>query len=68
MVSNIPASRIADVKQSIFLPLSAAVKELKFTLEIDVTSEEGISPATLEHKIKETIRQIGAQVHEEIVE
>ena len=38
---------------------------MKFTLEIDVTSEEGVPKATLENKIKETIRQIGAKLEDE---
>ena len=37
-------------------------------LEIDVESAEGLTEATLEHKIKETIRQIGAWVVEEETE
>lgn len=66
VVSGIPASRIADVNRGIFIPLSSSVDGLTFTMEIDVSSEEGISKETLENKIKETIRQIGARVeHEE---
>jgi hypothetical protein len=65
VVADIPASRIADVNRGIFMPLSSSVKDLKFTLEIDVTSEEGITQATLENKIKETIRQIGANLRHE---
>lgn len=50
------------------MPLSAAVAGgLKFKLEIDITSSEGISPAILENQIKETIRQIGATIDEERV-
>ena len=47
---------------------SAAVGDFTFTLEIDVSAMEGITQATLENKIKETIRQIGARVVEEGVE
>jgi hypothetical protein len=68
IVEGIPAGKIADVNRGILLPLSSLVKEMKFTLEIDVTSDEGISLATLENKIKETIRQIGARVREERLE
>ena len=35
------------------MPLSSLVKDIKFTLEIDVTREEGVPQATLENKIKE---------------
>ncbi len=48
------------------MPLSnLADGSLTFTLELDVSSTEGIPQATLEHKIKEIIRQIGARVVEE---
>jgi hypothetical protein len=68
VISDIPAGRIADVNRGIFMPLSAAVAGgLKFKLEIDITSSEGISPAILENQIKETIRQIGATIDEERV-
>jgi hypothetical protein len=66
VISDIPASRIADVNRGIFMPLSAASdRPLTFTLTIEVHSEEGITPATLENKVKETIRQIGARVEVE---
>jgi hypothetical protein len=64
-VSDIPASKIADVYRGILLPLNRAVGDFKFTIEIDVSSAEGISQATLENQIKETIRQIGGRVVEE---
>ncbi|MBN1814375.1 MAG: ATP-binding protein [Anaerolineae bacterium] len=68
VVADVPASKIADVNRGILLPISAAVGDFTFTLEIDVESAEGITPATLETKIKETIRQIGARVVEEETE
>ncbi len=68
VINDIPAGKIADVNRGVLLPLSSLVKELKFTLEIDVTSEEGVPKATLENKIKETIRQIGANLSDETLE
>ncbi|MEA3341928.1 MAG: hypothetical protein U9R15_18350, partial [Chloroflexota bacterium] len=68
VVADVPVSRIADVNRGVFMPLSAAAGEITFTMEIDVSSEEGVSEATLEHKVKETIRQIGARIVEETVE
>ena len=66
VISGVPASRIADVNRGIFIPLSNVVDgSLTFTLELDVTSQEGITQDTLENKIKETVRQIGAEVREE---
>lgn len=68
VITGIPASKIADVNRGVLLPLSSLVKDMKFTLEIDVTGEEGVPKATLENKIKETIRQIGASLREEDLE
>lgn len=69
IVTGIPASKIADVNRSIFLPLSnLADGGLTFTLELEVTSTEGIPQPTLEHTIKETIRQIGARIVQEALE
>jgi hypothetical protein len=68
VVADIPTSKIADVNRGVFMPLSSAAGEVTFTMEIDVTSEDGISEATLENKIKETIRQIGANLRDETLE
>jgi hypothetical protein len=68
VVKDIPTGKIADVNRGILMPLSAVVGEFKFTLEIDISSAEGISRATLENKVKETIRQIGATLHDERAE
>jgi hypothetical protein len=62
VVSDVPASKIADVNRGILMPISAAAGDFRFTLEIDVSSAEGMTQATLENKIKETIRQIGARL------
>jgi hypothetical protein len=68
VIDDIPAGKIADINRGVLLPLSSLVKDMRFTLEIDVTSEEGVPKATLENKIKETIRQIGASVREEEIQ
>jgi adenine-specific DNA methylase len=65
VVSGIPASKIADVNRGILLPLSRSVGDFKFTIELDVTSEDGLAESVLENQIKETIRQIGGQVERE---
>jgi hypothetical protein len=66
VIGDIPASRIADVNRGIFMPLSTASdRPLTFTMTIEVHSEEGVTPATLENKVKETVRQIGARIVEE---
>jgi hypothetical protein len=42
--------------------------DFKFTIQIVVSSEEGITLATLENQIKETIWQIGGRLVEERLE
>ncbi len=66
VIADVAAGKIADVNRGIFLPLSnLADGGLTFTMEIDVTSADGIPARTLEQTIKETVRQIGARVTEE---
>jgi hypothetical protein len=66
VIADVPAGKIGDVNRGIFLPLSNRVDGgLRFTLELDVTSAEGIPERTLEQTIKETVRQIGARIEEE---
>jgi hypothetical protein len=42
------------------LPFNRTVGDFKFTLEVDVNSEEGISEGALENRIRKRLRQIGA--------
>ena len=66
VVSSMQASKIADINRGIFMPLAQLVDGgLTFTLTLDVSSTEGITRDLLDSKIKETIRQIGAQIEEE---
>jgi len=68
VIADIPASRIADVHRGILMPITQAVGDFTFTLEVQVSDEEGISQATLENTVKETIRQIGARIVDERLE
>jgi hypothetical protein len=68
VISGVPASKIADVNRGILMPLNRAMGDFTFTIEIDVSGEGGLSASTLEQKIKETVRQIGAQLRDVEVE
>lgn len=68
VVSGILASKIADIKRGVLIPLSRSVGDFSLTIEIDVSSTDGISETTLENQIKETIRQIGAHIDTEKLE
>jgi len=67
-VTDVPISKIADLNRGVFIPLGQCTTGLTFQMEIDVTSEDGITESTLENKVKETLRQIGARVVEEVAE
>ncbi len=67
-IADIPASKIADVNRGVLLPISSVQGDFKFAIEIDITSEDGITQSTIDNKIKETIRQIGAQIIDEDLE
>ena len=68
VIEGVPAGRIADVNRGILMPISRAVGDFTFTIAIDVSDEEGISRATIENTIKETVRQIGGRIVEERLE
>ncbi len=42
VITGVQASKIADVNRGILVPLNRAVGDFNFTIEIDVSSEEGI--------------------------
>ncbi len=65
VISDIPASKIADVNRGILRPIVGAAGDFTFTLTIDVTAEDGIDPVVIENQIKETIRQIGGRIEKE---
>lgn len=65
VIAGVPAGKIADVNRGILLPFSQTVGNFTFTLIIDVQSADGIDRATLENKVKEKVRQIGAWLEEE---
>jgi len=62
--SEIPASKIADLNRGVFVPLSREVGEFTFTVEVNVESAEGIPEQVIEQQVKETLRQLGANITE----
>lgn len=67
-ISGVPASKIADLNRGVLLPISSVQGDFKFSILIDITTDEGITQSTLENKIRETIRQIGARIDSEKIE
>lgn len=64
-IGDVPASKIADLHRGVLLPISSVQGDFKFTLEIDVTSDDGLTQSTIDNRIKETIKQIGARIIDE---
>lgn len=66
---KVPWDKLSDFVRGVIMPLHSDGAELDVEVLVQARSESGgIKPTTLEHKVKETLRQIGAEVVEEIYE
>jgi hypothetical protein len=66
---KVPWDKLSDFVRGVILPLRNDGAELEVEVYVQAQSEcGGIKPATLEHKVKETLRQIGAKAVEEFYE
>lgn len=62
--SGLSPNELIHLSRGVLVPLSQEVDGLTFTIEIDAASEKGISKRTIEHKVMETLQQLGATVEE----
>jgi predicted AAA+ superfamily ATPase len=63
---KVPWDKLSDFVRGVIVPLRNDGAALEVEVYIQARSESGgIKPATLEHKVKETLRQIGAEIVEE---
>jgi len=60
--SGIPSSKLIDISRGVFGPLTKEAGEFSFTIEIDVSSADGISKKVIEQQVMETLQQLGARV------
>jgi hypothetical protein len=66
---KVPWDKLSDFIRGVILPLRNDGAELEVEVYIQARSESGgIKPTTLEHKVKETLRQIGAETLDEFLE
>jgi len=66
---KVPWDKFSDFVRGVIMPLQSDKAELDVEVLLHARSESGgIKPETLESKVKETLRQIGAEVVEEIYE
>ncbi|MCX7856620.1 MAG: hypothetical protein N2513_01345, partial [Deltaproteobacteria bacterium] len=61
----IPWDRLSDFVRGVVMPLRQEGAQIRVRISLKAQSEMGIKPTTLEHTVRETLRQIGAQVVEE---
>ncbi len=62
---QIPWDRMADFVRGVLMPLRGDGADIQVEVSLTARSEEGFRKATLDHKVKETLNQIGAKVVEE---
>lgn len=60
-----PWGRLSDILGGVFMPLNSDGAEISLRMEIEAESKEGIGKDTIDLKVKETLKQIGAQILEE---
>ncbi|MCS7241463.1 ATP-binding protein [Candidatus Caldatribacterium sp.] len=67
---KIPWDKLSDVLRGVITPLHSERAELTviFEVQAQARSPEGIQSSTLEGKVKETLRQIGAEIIEERIQ
>ena len=63
--ANVPWDRLSDMVRGVFMPLSRDGARISLEVKIEAESSQGIKRDTLDLKIKETLKQIGARVLEE---
>jgi len=62
---QVPWNRLSDFIRGVLAPLQQEGATLEIEVLLHARSESGIKKATLEHTVKETLKQIGATIKEE---
>lgn len=60
--ATVPWDKVSSLTQGVIGPLIAEKAELRLTIEIEASSEEGFSTNTLHNQVRETLKQIGAKI------
>jgi hypothetical protein len=63
--AEIPWDKLSDLIRGVFMPLNREGAMISLRMKIEASSETGISKDTLDLKVRETLRQIGAKIIEE---
>ncbi|MCX7727314.1 MAG: hypothetical protein N2053_10760 [Chitinispirillaceae bacterium] len=62
---RIPWDKLSDLIRGVLMPLHQDGADIEIQVFLKARSEKGITRATLEHKVHETLKQIGAEIIEE---
>lgn len=60
-----PWNKLSEVMRGVVMPLIDEGAEVKISMTLAADSQTGISKNTLENRVKETLKQIGAKIAEE---
>ena len=64
--AKVPWDKLSDIIRGVIQPLRSDGAEVEIELSLHARSEAArIQPATLEHKVMETLRQVGAEILEQ---
>ncbi|MEM3871137.1 MAG: DUF499 domain-containing protein, partial [Nitrososphaeria archaeon] len=63
--ADVPWDKLSDIVRGVFTPLSREGAKIRLEVKIEAESHQGIKKDTLELKIRETLKQIGAKILEE---
>lgn len=63
--ARVPALRISDLLRGVIMPLHDDGATLQLEIHVVAESSEGIKHETLEQKVEETLRQLGAEILED---
>jgi hypothetical protein len=66
--AEIPWDKLSDLIRGVFMPLTREGAKISLRMKIEASSEKGINKDTLDLKVRETLRQIGAKIIEEKTE
>lgn len=63
--AEVPWDKLSDFVRGVIVPLSTEGAQISLEIKVEAQSEKGINKNTLDFKVKETLKQIGAKVLEE---
>lgn len=68
LVVKVPSDRLSDFVRGVILPLQRATDEVELEIHVRAKREEGIPEDVVEHKVRETLRQLPVEVREDRLE